>query len=167
MTSHQDITKSRDFPKIIDNVQLGGENLIMPFVNIFGCSIGKNTRIGPFVEIQKGSKIGDRCNICSHSFICRGVHIADEVFVGHGVMFTNDMFPRATTASGTPKTEEDWECKETFLQRGCSIGSGAVLLCGLTIGEGAMVGAGAVVTKDVPPYTVVAGNPARVIKTDI
>jgi acetyltransferase-like isoleucine patch superfamily enzyme len=131
--------------------------------NLYGCSIGAGTRIGAFVEIQKGAAVGARCKISSHSFICEGVTIEDEVFVGHGVMFTNDRYPRATGPAGAPKGDGDWECLPTRVCRGASIGSNATILPGLTIGEGAMVAAGAVVTRDVPAYAVVAGVPAAVI----
>jgi len=130
-------------------------------VNLYGCTIGDESRIGTFVEIQKGAFIGARCKISSHSFICEGVTLEDEVFIGHGVLFTNDLFPRATTEDGALQTDADWTCLPTVVKRGASIGSGAVILCGLTIGERALIGAGAVVTKDVPAGAVVAGVPAR------
>lgn len=133
-------------------------------VNLYGCSVGRDTRIGAFVEVQKNAEIGERCKISSHSFICEGVRIEDEVFVGHGVMFTNDPYPRATTPSGAPQGEADWSVTPTVVKRGASIGSNATILCGVTIGERAMVGAGAVVTRDVPAGAVVAGNPARVLR---
>jgi UDP-2-acetamido-3-amino-2,3-dideoxy-glucuronate N-acetyltransferase len=126
--------------------------------------VGNDSRIGTFVEIQRGARIGQRVKISSHTFICEGVTIEDDVFVGHGVMFINDKYPRATNASGRPQTEADWACVPTLVKRGASIGSNATVLCGLTIGEGAIVGAGAVVTHDVPPFTVVAGNPARIMR---
>lgn len=132
-------------------------------VNLYGCTIGAATQIGPFVEIQKGSSIGERCKISSHAFICEGVTIEDEVFVGHGVMFTNNLLPRATTADGSLQGDGDWECIPTLVRRGAAIGSNATLVCGVTIGERAVVGAGAVVTRDVPDHAIVAGNPARVI----
>src|ERR1700722_11880525 len=134
-------------------------------VNLYGCTVGDDSRIGSFVEIQKNSAIGARCKISSHSFICEGVTIEDEVFVGHGVMFTNDRHPRATNEDGSLQTEDDWRCIGTLVRRGAAIGSGATLLCGITIGERATVGAGSVVTRDVAPGTVVAGNPARVMKS--
>jgi acetyltransferase-like isoleucine patch superfamily enzyme len=134
------------------------------FTNLYGCEIGDDSKIGTFVEIQKGAKIGRRCKISSHSFICEGVTIEDEVFVGHNVTFTNDLLPRATRPDGSPQTDADWKCVPTLIKRGASIGSSATILCGVTIGERAMVGAGAVVTKDVPPNTLVAGNPARVLR---
>lgn len=132
-------------------------------VNLYGCSIGEDTKIGTFVEIQKGATVGARCKISSHTFVCEGVTIEDEVFIGHGVMFINDRVPRATAADGALQTEEDWSVVETTVKRGASIGSGATILCGVTIGEGALVGAGAVVTKDVAPNTTVAGCPARLL----
>lgn len=133
-------------------------------VNLYGCSISAETKIGAFVEVQKNAMIGARCKISSHSFICEGVRIEDEVFVGHGVMFINDKHPRATTAGGAPQNESDWKVTPTRVARGASIGSGAVILCGVTIGANAMIGAGAVVTRDVPPGATVAGNPARILR---
>jgi acetyltransferase-like isoleucine patch superfamily enzyme len=135
------------------------------FVNLYGCTIGDQTKIGTFVEIQKNARIGARCKISSHTFICEGVTIEDEVFVGHGVMFINDPYPRATAAGGGLQTEADWQVVPTRVCRGASIGSGAVIMCGITIGEGALVGAGAVVTHDVPPGATVAGVPARVVRS--
>lgn len=149
----------------LNNVSVGKDVRIFNFVNAYGCSIDDNSRVGAFVEIQKGATIGKNCKISSHTFICEGVHIEDNVFIGHGVMFTNDLLPRATRPDGTPQTEEDWKLIETFVKKGASIGSNATILCGITIGENALVGAGAVVTKDVPPNTVVAGSPAKVFKT--
>jgi len=149
---------------IAPDVKLGKGVRIFGFVNLYGCEIGDETKIGTFVEVQKKAKIGRRCKISSHTFICEGVTIEDEVFVGHGVTFTNDLFPRATAAGGGLQTEADWKCIPTLVKRGASIGSGATLLCGITIGEQAVIGAGAVVTKDVPAGAVVAGNPARVLK---
>lgn len=151
--------------QIAPNVKLGKDVRIFSFVNLYGCEIGDETKIGTFVEIQKGAKIGKRCKISSHTFICEGVTLEDEVFVGHNVTFTNDRFPRATTADGKLQTEADWKCEATLVKRGASIGSSVTLLCGIEIGEYAIIGAGSVVTKNVPPYTVVAGNPARVIRT--
>ena len=150
---------------ISDNVSLGA-NVSIPqpsLVNLYGCTIGEGTRIGAFVEIQKKSLIGARCKISSHSFICEGVVIEDEVFVGHGVMFTNDRYPHATNPDGGLQTEADWKVEATRVKRAASIGSNATILCGITIGEGALVGAGAVVNKDVPDFAIVAGVPARVI----
>src|SRR6185312_7847076 len=149
----------------LNNVILGKNTRIFNFVNAYDCSIGHNSKIGAFVEIQKGAFIGNNCKISSHSFICEGVHIEDNVFVGHGVMFTNDLFPRATNADGSPQTEADWKLIETIVKKGASIGSNATILCGITIGENALVGAGSVVTKNVPPNTVVAGVPASIRKT--
>lgn len=150
--------------KNINNVKLGENVKIFDFVNLYGCSIGDNTKIGTFVEIQKNATIGKNCKISSHTFICEGVHIGDGVFVGHNVTFINDKIPRAVNPDGSLQTEADWKLVETFVKNGASIGSSATILCGVTIGENAIVGAGAVVTKDVPPNTVVAGVPAKVIK---
>jgi UDP-2-acetamido-3-amino-2,3-dideoxy-glucuronate N-acetyltransferase len=150
--------------KALVNVKVGKGVRIFNFVNAYGCSIDDNSKVGAFVEIQKGASIGKNCKISSHTFICEGVHIEDNVFVGHGVMFTNDMFPRATNPDGSQQTEADWKLEETFVKKGASIGSNATVLCGITIGENALIGAGAVVTKDVPANTIVAGNPAKVIK---
>ena len=144
-----------------ENVQIRHPDL----VNLYGCQIGSDTRIGTFVEIQKNAVIGARCKISSHSFICEGVTIEDEVFVGHGVVFINDPYPRATAADTTPQKEDDWVVITTRVRRGASIGSGAVILCGVTIGEGALIGAGAVVTQDVPEQAVVAGVPARLVSS--
>jgi UDP-2-acetamido-3-amino-2,3-dideoxy-glucuronate N-acetyltransferase len=145
-------------------VRMGRNVRIYDFANLYGCEIGDDVRIGAFVEIQKGAKIGSRCKISSHTFICEGVTLEDEVFVGHHVVFTNDLYPRATTEAGQVQTGADWECIGTLVKRGASIGSGAVLLCGITVGERAVIGAGSVVTRDVPPGVIVAGNPARVIR---
>ena len=150
--------------KISPNVVLGRGVVLNDFINLYGCTIGDGTRIGPFVEIQKNAFIGKNCKIQSHSFICEGVTIEDEVFVGHGAMFINDKFPRATSGSGSLQTEEDWEVVPTVVKRGASIGSNATLMCGITIGEGAVIGAGSVVTKDVPAGTIAAGNPARIMR---
>ena len=155
---------SSDYKRISNDVRLGRNVQIYAFVNLYGCEIGDETRIGTFVEIQKGAKIGPRCKISSHTFICEGVTIESEVFIGHGVTFINDRYPRATSTSGQPQTEADWSVQNTLVKKGASIGSGATLLGGITIGEKAIIGAGSVVTKDVPPNTVVAGNPARVLK---
>jgi acetyltransferase-like isoleucine patch superfamily enzyme len=148
----------------LNNVTLGDGVRIFNFVNAYGCSIDDNSKVGAFVEIQKGATIGKNCKISSHTFICEGVHIEDNVFIGHGVMFTNDLFPRATNPDGSQQTDADWNVVETFVKKGASIGSNATILCGITIGENALVGAGAVVTKDVPADTIVAGSPAKVIK---
>lgn len=153
-----------NFLRISPDVKLGKNVKIFCFANIYGCEIGDNTKIGPFVEIQKGAKIGKNCKISSHTFICEGVTIEDGVFVGHNVTFINDLYPRATNEEGELQTEEDWEVIPTLVKKGASIGSSATILAGVTIGEGAIVGAGAVVTKDVPPYTIVAGVPAKVIR---
>lgn len=150
---------------IAPDVKLGRKVRIHAFVNLYGCEIGDETGIGAFVEVQKGVTIGKRCKISSHTFVCEGVTIEDGVFVGHGVMFINDRYPRATNASGQPQTEADWDCQRTIIRRGASIGSGATLLGGLTVGENATIGAGSVVTRDVPPNTVVAGNPARILSS--
>src|ERR1700757_1089942 len=149
---------------IAKDVQFGRDVRIFhpDLVNLYGCSVGDETRIGSFVEIQVGAKIGARCKISSHSFICEGVTIEDEVFIGHGVMFTNDKYPRATTADGRPQGPADWSVEATRIGRGASIGSNATILCGITIGVGAIVGAGAVVTRDVPAHAIVAGVPARI-----
>jgi len=150
--------------KSLVNVSVGKGVRFFNFVNAYGCSIDDNSKIGAFVEIQKGATIGKNCKISSHAFICEGVHIEDNVFVGHGVMFTNDLFPRATNPDGSQQTDADWTMVETFIKKGASIGSNATILCGITIGENALIGAGSVVTKDVPANTVVAGDPAKVIK---
>jgi acetyltransferase-like isoleucine patch superfamily enzyme len=158
---------SRKFPEfqsIAPDVKLGRNVQIYGFVNLYGCEVGDETKIGTFVEIQKGAKVGDRCKISSHTFICSGVTIESEVFVGHGVTFINDRVPRATTADGDLQTEKNWECQQTVVRRGASIGSGATLLGGIVVGERSVVGAGSVVTKDVPPDVIVAGNPARILR---
>ena len=150
------------FQRISPDVKLGRDVTIYDFVNLYGCSIGDESRIGPFVEIQKNAVVGARCKISTHCFICEGVTIEDEVFIGHGVMFINDRYPRAT-ASGSLQTEADWQVIPTVVKRGASVGSGAVIMCGVTIGENALVGAGAVVTHDVPGYAIVAGVPSRMV----
>lgn len=149
--------------RLIDDVEFGSGVIVSSFVNLYGCRIGDDSRIGPFVEIQRGVVVGARCKISSHSFLCTGVELEDEIFVGHGVTFTNDKYPRATTDDGALQREDDWTIERTFVRRRASIGSGAVVLGGITIGEGATVGAGAVVTGDVPAGAVVAGNPARIL----
>ena len=149
---------------ISDDVQLGKNVKLSKFINLYGCSIGENTKIGAFVEIQKNAAIGKNCKISSHSFICEGVTIEDNVFVGHNVTFINDTFPRATNHQGTLQTEADWVCTPTLVKCGASIGSSVTLLCGITIGKNSIVGAGSVVTKDVPSNAIVAGNPAKIIR---
>ncbi len=153
-----------DYVRIADDVQLGEGAKAYAFVTRYGRTIGAHTKIGTFVEIQKGASIGDHCKISSHSFVCEGVTIEDRVFIGHGVMFINDLYPRATNGDGSLQTEEDWECVDTVIEEGVSIGSNATILGGVRVGKNAIVGAGAVVTKDVPPATIVAGNPARIIR---
>ena len=155
---------AREFCRIADDVVLGEGVQIHGFVNLYGCRIGDGTRLGTFVEVQKGASIGARCKISSHTFVCAGVEIEDGVFVGHGVMFTNTMLPRATNASGELQSEADWEMLKTRIGRNASIGSGSVILCGISIGHDAVIGAGAVVTKSVPPGEVWVGNPARFLK---
>ena len=152
------------FRQIAPDVKMGKGVRIFGFTNLYGCEIGDEVKIGTFVEIQKGASIGNRCKISSHTFICEGVTIEDEVFVGHNVTFINDRYPRAINGNGSLQTEADWACVPTRVKRGASIGSGATLLCGITVGQGAVIGAGSVVTKDVPDRGVVAGNPARLIR---
>ncbi len=149
----------------INNVKLGKDVKIYDFVNLYGCFIDDNSKIGTFVEIQKNATVGKNCKISSHTFICEGVHIGDDVFIGHNVTFINDKIPRAVSITGEMQTEADWNVVETYVKNGASIGSSATIMCGITIGEDAIVGAGAVVTKDVPPGTIVAGVPARIIRT--
>jgi UDP-2-acetamido-3-amino-2,3-dideoxy-glucuronate N-acetyltransferase len=151
------------YQRVAPDVKLGRNVRLQAFINLYGCEIGDDTKIGAFVEVQKGAKIGERCKISSHTFICEGVIIESEVFVGHGVTFINDRYPKATTPSGRLQTDTDWTCQTTVVKRGASIGSGATLLGGITIGEKAIVGAGSVVTKDVPAQARVAGNPARIL----
>jgi len=148
----------------LNNVRVGKGVMIYHFVNAYGCSIDDGSKIGTFVEIQKGATIGKNCKISSHTFICEGVHIEDNVFIGHNVTFINDKFPRATNEDGSLQNEKDWDCIETYVEQGATIGSSATILCGVRIGKKAVIGAGAVVTKDVPPNAVAVGNPARVIK---
>jgi UDP-2-acetamido-3-amino-2,3-dideoxy-glucuronate N-acetyltransferase len=155
-----------EFSAIAPDVKLGRGVLIYRFVNLYGCEIGDDTRIGTFVEIQKGARVGARCKISSHTFVCEGVEIEDEVFVGHGVMFINDRRPRATRPDGAPQTDADWTLERTIVRRGASIGTNATILGGLEIGERATVGAGSVVTKSVPAGATVAGNPARILRRD-
>ena len=150
--------------RLFTDVDVGDNVVVHPFTNLYGCSIGDNTRIGPFVEIQRGVVVGANCKVQSHAFICTGVEIGDEVFVGHGVLFINDKIPRATTADGSLKTEADWDLLPTVVERRAALGSGAIILGGVRIGEDALVGAGAVVTRDVEPRTTVAGSPAHVLR---
>ena len=152
------------FNRIAPDVRLGRDVRVFGFANLYGCSVGDDSKIGAYVEIQKNASVGARCKVSSHTFVCEGVTIEDEVFVGHHVCFTNDLLPRACRPDGGLQTGADWKVVPTLVKRRASIGSGAVILAGVTIGEGALVGAGAVVTKDVPPRTVVAGNPARVVR---
>lgn len=152
------------YQRIATDVKLGQRVRIYAFTNLYGCEIGDDVKIGTFVEIQKGARIGNRCKISSHTFICEGVTIEDEVFIGHGVTFINDRMPRAANRDGSLQTEADWQCVPTLVKKGASLGSGSTLLCGVTIGERAIVGAGSVVTKDVPDGAVVAGNPARLLR---
>ena len=153
-----------DYLCIAPDVKLGDGVKLANFINLYGCAIGDHTKIGAFVEIQKNARVGKQCKISSHTFICEGVTIEDGVFVGHGVTFINDSYPRATAADGQLQTEKDWKVEPTLVKKGASIGSGATILSNLTIGENAIVGAGSVVTKDVPANTIVAGNPARVLR---
>lgn len=153
------------YNRVAPDVRLGSGVRLFGFVNLYGCSIGDDTRVGAFVEIQKNATVGARCKISSHTFVCEGVTIEDEVFVGHNVNFINDKYPRATGAGGGLQTEADWTVLATRVGRGASIGTGAIILGGITIGEGSIVGAGAVVTRDVEPHSVVAGNPARVLRS--
>ncbi len=152
------------FRKISPDVKLGKNVRIFSFTNLYGCEIGDDVKIGTFVEIQKGAKVGNRCKVSSHTFICEGVTLEDEVFIGHNVTFINDRHPRATAEGGALQTEADWVCIPTLVKKGASIGSGATILCGLIIGEKALVGAGSLVTRDVPAGAIVAGNPARIMK---
>jgi UDP-2-acetamido-3-amino-2,3-dideoxy-glucuronate N-acetyltransferase len=153
-----------EFCRVSPDVKLGKNVKIFAFVNLYGCAIGDNTKVGTFVEIQKNAFIGRNCKISSHTFICEGVTVEDDVFIGHNVTFINDMYPRSTVDGGGLQTETDWKVVPTFIRRGASVGSSATILAGVTVGEGAIVGAGAVVTKDVPPWTIVAGNPAKVLR---
>ncbi len=146
---------------VADDVRFGERVRLAPFVNLYGCAIGDDSRLGAFVEVQRDAVIGARCKISSHTFICSGVTIEDEVFIGHGVVFINDRYPRATNADGLAQSEKDWRLERTVVRRGASIGSGAIILCGIEVGEGAMIGAGALVTRNVPARTLVAGHPAR------
>jgi acetyltransferase-like isoleucine patch superfamily enzyme len=154
-----------DYVCITPDVKLGKDVKLSKFINLYGCEVGDATKIGAFVEIQKNAKIGKNCKISSHSFVCEGVLIEDNVFIGHGVMFINDTYPRATTENGALQTEKDWKVETTVIKQGASIGSGATILCNVVVGEHAIVGAGSMVTKDVPAYAIVAGNPARLLRT--
>jgi acetyltransferase-like isoleucine patch superfamily enzyme len=153
-----------EYISISSDVKLGENVRLAKFINLYGCSVGNNTKIGAFVEIQKNASVGSNCKVSSHSFICEGVVIEDDVFVGHGVIFTNDKYPRSVNANGGLQTEADWGVVKTIVKCGASIGSNATIVCGVTIGERSIVGAGAVVTKDIPPDTIVAGNPARILR---
>lgn len=155
---------SNGYQCIAEDVKLGSNVRLSRFINLYGCEIGDETKVGAFVEIQKNAKVGKRCKISSHSFICEGVTIEDNVFVGHGVTFVNDSYPRATTISGDLQTESDWKVETTIVKKGASIGSGVTILANVCIGENSIVGAGSVVTKDVPTNAIVAGNPARVLR---
>jgi acetyltransferase-like isoleucine patch superfamily enzyme len=152
------------FVVIAPDVKLGKNVRFSKFINLYGCSIGDNSKIGAFVEIQKNASVGANCKISSHTFICEGVTIEDDVFVGHNVAFINDTYPRATAPDGGLQTEADWKVEHTLVKKGASIGSGSTILANVTIGEGAIIGAGSVVTKDVPPHTIAAGNPARILR---
>jgi acetyltransferase-like isoleucine patch superfamily enzyme len=154
-----------EYACVTPDVKLGRDVRLGKFINLYGCEIGDESKIGAFVEIQKNATVGRRCKVSSHTFVCEGVTIEDEVFIGHGVTFTNDTYPRATTAGGELQTAQDWKVEPTLVKKGASIGSGATILCNVVIGEGAIVGAGAVVTRDVPPGTIVIGNPARVLRS--
>lgn len=153
-----------EYLSIAPDVKLGENVKLSKFINLYGCQIGDNTKIGAFVEIQKNATVGKNCKISSHTFICEGVEIEDEVFIGHGVVFINDSYPRAATGDGRLQTEADWKVEKTVIKKGASVGSGATILANVTIGEGALVGAGSVVTKSVPARAIVAGNPAKVLR---
>jgi UDP-2-acetamido-3-amino-2,3-dideoxy-glucuronate N-acetyltransferase len=153
-----------EYCRIAPDVKLGRNVKVFAFVNLYGCTIGDDSKIGTFVEIQKNAGIGRNCKISSHTFICEGVTIEDDVFIGHNVTFINDLYPRSTNEGGGLQTEQDWTVVPTFIRKGASVGSSATILAGVTVGEGAIIGAGSVVTKDVPPWTIVAGNPARVLR---
>jgi acetyltransferase-like isoleucine patch superfamily enzyme len=165
LATHSSAAPHAEFCRVASDVRFGENVRLFGFVNLYGCSIGDNTKVGAFVEIQKNATIGRNVKISSHTFVCEGVQIEDEVFIGHNVSFINDKFPRGTNPDGALQTEADWEVVPTVVKRGASIGTGSTVLCGVTIGEGAMVGAGSVVTRDVAPYTIVAGVPARKLKS--
>jgi acetyltransferase-like isoleucine patch superfamily enzyme len=165
MATLTDNVAGHDLVCIAADVKLGKDVRLAKFINLYGCSVGDETKIGTFVEIQKNASVGRRCKISSHTFICEGVTIEDHVFIGHGVTFVNDSYPRATTATGELQTQQDWKVETTVVKKGASIGSGATILANVTIGERAIVGAGAVVTRDVPADAIVAGNPARVLRS--
>jgi acetyltransferase-like isoleucine patch superfamily enzyme len=156
--------KEKDFRCIADSVKMGKNVKVFQFTNLYGCKIGDNTKVGAFVEIQKNAEIGKNCKISSHSFVCEGVKIEDNVFIGHGVMFINDKYPRATAESGALQTESDWKVERTFIKKGASIGTNSVVLSSVTVGENSIVGAGSVVTKDIPDNVIAAGNPCRVLR---
>jgi len=158
------MSQTPPFQQITADVKMGKDVRVYSFTNLYGCEIGDNVKIGTFVEIQKGARIGARCKISSHTFICEGVVLEEEVFVGHNVTFINDLYPRSINEGGQLQTEADWKCVPTLVKRGASIGSGSTLLCGITVGEGSVVGAGSMVTRDVPAGAIVAGNPARVLR---
>ena len=162
--SHNESVPAGEYLSVASSVKFGKDVKLSKFINLYGCVIGDETKIGAFVEIQKNAFVGSRCKISSHTFICEGVTIEDHVFIGHGVMFVNDSFPRATTPSGELQMGDDWVVEKTVVKKGASIGSGATILSNVTIGERAIVGAGSVVTRDVPPDTIVVGNPARVLR---
>ena len=160
----EDSNRQQKYLCVSADVKLGRDVKLSQFINLYGCEVGDETKIGAFVEIQKNARVGRRCKVSSHTFICEGVTIEDNVFIGHGVTFINDTFPRAATAAGELQTEQDWKVETTHVKKGASIGSGSTILANVVIGEGALVGAGSVVTRDVPPGAVVAGNPARVLR---
>jgi acetyltransferase-like isoleucine patch superfamily enzyme len=164
VSNHNDRPPAHEYVCITADVKLGKDVKLARFINLYGCEIGDETKVGTFVEIQKNASVGRRCKISSHTFICEGVTIEDHVFVGHGVVFINDSYPRATTASGGLQTADDWNVEYTVVKKGASIGSGVTVLSNVTIGERAIVGAGSVVTRDVPADTIVAGNPAKVLR---
>ena len=161
MSAANDQRQLQQLTSVADDVRMGERVRLASYVNLYGCEIGDDTRLGAFVEVQRDAKIGKRCKISSHTFICSGVTIEDEVFIGHGVIFINDRYPRATGVNGALKTEDDWKMEHTVVRKGASIGSGAIVMCGVEIGAGALVGAGAIVTHDVPVGATVAGHPAR------